>query len=443
MSDSLNVDLYELTMAAAYLRAGKTPQATFELFVRRLPKNRGYLIFAGLEQALDYLDSFRFDQEDLNYLRTLPALAEVDPGFFSVLGNLHFTGDVWAVPEGTPVFANQPLLRITAPLIQAQVLETYLLAGIGFQTLVASKAARVVQAARGRPVVDFGSRRAHGPEAGVLAARAAFIGGCRASSNLEAGKRFGLQVAGTMAHSFVMAFESEAVAFRRYLESFPEKTTLLVDTYDTLTGVKQAAAMGPGVGAVRLDSGNLLELSRRARRLLDRAGRKDVRIFASGDLDEYRIERLLGNRAPIDSFGVGTAMVTSADAPALDAVYKVVETVGPDGGRTYPFKLSLKKSTRPGVKQVFRRRGKRGNLLGDVVGLATETRPGEEPLLEKVMTNGVRVGSRPSLEDIRSRVQEQLSRLPPRVLRLRQPAAYPVKTSSTLERLFAEYGGGP
>lgn len=292
-------------------------------------------------------------------------------------------------------------------------------------------------------MVDFGSRRAHGPEAGVLAARAAFIGGCRASSNLEAGKRFGLQVAGTMAHSFVMAFESEAVAFRRYLESFPEKTTLLVDTYDTLAGVEQAAAMGPGVGAVRLDSGNLLELSRRARRLLDRAGRKDVRIFASGDLDEYRIERLLGNRAPIDAFGVGTAMVTSADAPSLDAVYKVVETVGPDGGRTYPFKLSLKKSTRPGVKQVFRRRGKRGNLLGDVVGLATETRPGEEPLLEKVMTNGVRVGSRPSLEDIRSRVQEQLSRLPPRVLRLRQPAAYPVKTSSTLERLFAEYGGGP
>ena len=443
MSDSLKVDLYELTMAAAYLRAGKLPQATFELFVRRMPKDRGYLIFAGLEQALEYLSEFCFDPEDLDYLRTLPALADVDPVFFTVLQNLRFTGDVWAVPEGTPVFANQPLLRITAPLIQAQVLETCLLAGVGFQTLVATKAARVVRAARGRPVVDFGSRRAHGPDAGVLAARAAFIGGCRASSNLEAGKRFGLQVAGTMAHSFVMAFGSEATAFRRYLESFPRNTTLLVDTYDTLAGAKQAAGMGPGVGAIRLDSGNLLDLSRRARRLLDRAGRKDVKIFASGDLDEYRIEKLIEHRAPIDAFGVGTAMVTSADAPSLDVVYKVVETVEPDGSRTYPFKLSSDKSTRPGAKQVFRRRGKRGNLLGDVVGLAQETRPGEEPLLEKVMANGIRVSPRPSLEDIRSRAQERLSRLPPRVLRQRQPAAYPVKTSSAVERLFAQSGGRP
>ena len=443
MSDSLKVDLYELTMAAAYLRAGKAPQATFELFVRRMPRNRGYLIFAGLQQALDYLVGFGFDREDLNYLRTLPAFAGVDPGFFAALENLRFTGDVWAVPEGTPVFANQPLMRVTAPLIQAQLLETYLLAGIGFQTLVATKAARVVQAARGRPVVDFGSRRAHGPDAGVLAARAGFIGGCRATSNVEAGRKFGLEVAGTMAHSFVMAFESEAAAFRRYLESFPENTTLLVDTYDTLEGVKKAAGMGPGVGAVRLDSGNLLDLSRRARRLLDRSGRNDIKIFASGDLDEYRIDKLLAHRAPIDAFGVGTAMVTSADAPALDAVYKVVETTEPDGSRTYPVKLSKKKATRPGAKQVFRRKGKRGKLLGDVVGLAAETRPGEEPLLEKVMANGVRVGSRPSLEDIRSRTQEQLLRLPPRVLRLRQPAAYRVKLSAALERLFTDCGGGP
>jgi nicotinate phosphoribosyltransferase len=442
MSDALKVDLYELAMSAAYLRAGRLPRATLELFVRRMPKNRGYLVFAGLEQALGYLADFHFDRDDLGYLRTLPALAGVDPSFFGMLENLRFSGDVWAVPEGTPVFANQPLLRVTAPLIQAQLLETYLLACIGFQTLVATKASRVARAARGRPVVDFGSRRAHGPDAGVLAARACCLGGCRATSNLEAGRRFGLPVAGTMAHSFVMAFESEAAAFRRYLESFPRDSTLLVDTYDTLRGVQRAAGMGPGVGAVRLDSGDLSALSRKARRLLDRAGRRDVKIFASGDLDEYRIEKLVSQGAPIDAFGVGTAMVTSQDAPVLDCVYKVVEVTEPDGRRSYPIKLSRKKSTWPGSKQVFRRTGKRKELLSDVVGLAAEHLPGAKPLLEKVMTQGVVVGRPPSIDEIQKRTQEQLSRMPPRFLRLRQPAVFSVKPSTALERLFGKVRGG-
>ncbi len=442
MSDALKLDLYELTMSAAYLRSGRLPRATFELFVRRMPKNRGYLLFAGLEQALEYLSGFRFDREDMSYLKTLPAFAGVDPSFFGMLENLRFSGDVWAVPEGTPVFVNQPLLRITAPLIQAQLLETYLLACIGFQTLVATKASRVVHAARGRPVVDFGGRRAHGPDAGVLAARAGFVGGCRATSNLEAGRKFGLPVAGTMAHSFVMAFESESAAFRRYLESFPQDSTLLVDTYDSIAGVKLAAGMGPGVGAVRLDSGDLLALSRKVRRLLDRAGRPDIKIFASGDLDEYRIEKLLSQRAPIDAFGVGTEMVTSGDAPALDCVYKVVEVTESDGRHAYPVKLSRKKSTWPGAKQVFRRTGKRGELLSDVVGLATEDRPDAEQLLQKVMAGGVALGPPPSLDAIQKRGQEQLSRLPPRFLRLRQPAVFPVKPSPLLERLFERARGG-
>jgi nicotinate phosphoribosyltransferase len=436
MSDSLKVDLYELTMSAAYLRAGRVPEATFELFVRRMPKNRGYLLCAGLQQALEYLQSFHFDREDLRYLRTLPVFADVDPSFFEAMENLRFTGDVWAVPEGTLVFANEPLLRITAPLIQAQLLETYLLSSINFQTMAATKASRVAAAARGRPVVDFGSRRAHGPDAGVLAARACFIGGCQSTSNLEAGRRFSLPVAGTMAHSFVMTFESEAAAFRRYLESFPRNSTLLVDTYDTLSGVKTAADLGPGVGAVRLDSGDLLRLSRQARKLLDAAGRQDVHIFASGDLNEYGIEKLLSQAAPIDAFGVGTDMVTSRDAPALDGVYKLVEISEPDGSRSHPIKLSEKKGTWPGPKQVFRRTGKRSEMLSDIVGLASETRSDNEPLLKKVMTSGVPMGQLPSLEEVRNRAHEQLSRLPPRFKRLQKPSVYSVKPSSALKTLI-------
>ncbi|RME20423.1 MAG: nicotinate phosphoribosyltransferase, partial [Deltaproteobacteria bacterium] len=377
MSEALKTDLYELTMLAAYHRAGHNPLATFELFARRLPTNRGYLVFAGLEQALSFLEEFSFSPEDIDYLRGLPAFAGAAEGFFDMLAGLRFTGDVWAVPEGTAVFAGEPLLRVTAPLWEAQIVETWLLSAIHLQTLVASKAARVVDAARELAVFDFGSRRAHGPEAGLFAARASYIGGCSGTSNCEAGRRFGIPVAGTMAHSYVMSFPSEREAFQNYLALHPGGTTLLVDTYDIVEAAKLAASLGPACKAVRIDSGDLAQLAVKVRKALDDAGRKDVRIILSGNLNEYRIEKLLKARAPVDAFGVGTEMVVSADAPALDLVYKLVET----DGRPVA-KRSRGKSTVGGRKQVWRTFDKRGRMLRDCVGLDGERLPGEQLLVQ-------------------------------------------------------------
>src|SRR5712692_9713257 len=320
----LTTDLYELTMAAAYFENGLRNRAIFELFIRKLPRHRSYLIVAGLEQALDYLSTLRFTADQIDYLREHPSFKNVSREFFDYLGEFRFTGDVWAMPEGTAAFAMEPLLRVSAPIIEAQVVETFLLSTVNFQTMIASKAARVVTAARGRSVVEFGTRRAHGTEAGLFAARAAYIGGCIGTSNVEAGHLFGIPTFGTLAHSFVMSFKEEDEAFRAFLKVFPETATILVDTYDTIAAMKRLASdFAPSIPAVRLDSGDLCELSKEVRGILDHAGMTNTKIFASGDLNEYKIADLISRGAQIDSFGVGTELATSHDAPSLGGVYKL------------------------------------------------------------------------------------------------------------------------
>ncbi len=432
---ALATDLYELTMAAGYFAAGRNERASFELFVRELPPNRSYLVVAGLEQALHFLRTLRFSDDALRYLRSQPVFRHVADAFFNYLRRFRFSGDVDAMPEGTIAFASEPLLRITAPLIEAQVVETYLLATLNYQTLVATKASRVVAAARGRAVVDFGSRRAHGPQAGLLAARAAYIGGCVGTSNVLAGHLLGIPIFGTQAHSWVMAFDSEEEAFRSYLETFPEHTTLLLDTYDTLAAARKAAALGPRVAGVRLDSGDLAPLSRRVRRILDDAGMAATRILASGDLNEYRIAELLRQGAAIDAFGVGTDLVTSRDAPALGAVYKLVELAV--NGRSAPrLKRSEQKETYPGRKQVRRILAPRGCYHRDVICLEGEPHEGE-PLLVPVMRGGRLVAPLPSLKEARERAAASLALLPPRFRRLQRPATYPVRWSPGLKKLRA------
>src|ERR1043166_5288826 len=319
-------------MAAGYFVHGLARQrATFELWVRRLPVCRNYLITAGLEQAVHYLEHLSFAPEQIEYLRRHRAFQNVQAEWFEHLKQFRFTGDVWAIPEGTVIFAGEPLMRITAPLEEAQVIETYLITTITYQTMVASKAARVATVARGRDVFDFGSRRAHGPQAGLLAARAAYIGGCVGTSNAEAGRLLDIPTLGTQAHAWIMAFGDEQDAFRRFAQVFPQSATLLIDTYDTAQGVRNALASGAAMQAVRLDSGDLLALSREVRQILDQAGRSDVKIVASGDLNEYKIDDLLAQGAPIDAFGVGTELVTSRDDPSLGMVYKLVEQQTAEG----------------------------------------------------------------------------------------------------------------
>ncbi len=351
---ALNTDLYELTMAAGYFAAGKTGEiATFELSVRRLPQNRNFLVAAGLEQAVAYLLNLNFLLEEIQYLRSLPQFRQAPPDFFDFLANLRFTGDLFAVPEGTPVFANEPIAIVRAPLVQAQLVETYLLSTFAFQTTIASKAARCLIAAEGRPIVEFGSRRAHSPEAGILAGRAAYLAGCAGTSNTEAGMRFGIPVSGTAAHSWTMAFSDEEQSFRALQRLLGDSTVFLIDTYDTLEGARLATRLGRPFWGVRLDSGDLGELSRQVRRILDQAGFADAKIMASNDLNEDRLAELVRSGAPIDVFGVGTELATSADAPSLSAVYKLVEL---KTGNTlhYKAKFSDEKSTLPGAKQIYR-----------------------------------------------------------------------------------------
>jgi nicotinate phosphoribosyltransferase len=425
------VDLYELTMAAGYFAQGmQDREAAFELSVRRLPKGRSYLIAAGLEQALHCLHEMRFGAEDIRYLHSQQAFTRVNKSFFDYLRRFRFTGEVIAMPEGTAAFAGEPLLIVRAPLIEAQIVETYLLTTLTFQTLVASKAARIVRAARGRPVADFGTRRAHGPQAGLLAARAAFIGGVSATSNLLAARALGIPSTGTQAHSWIMAFDDEREAFRRYAELFPDSTILLIDTYDTLRGARHAAEIGPRVKAVRLDSGDLLSLSRKVRRILDEAGLRDVKIVASGDLNERRIDRLLRRRAPIDLFGVGTELVTSRDDPALSGVYKLVR-IGRGAAASAPLKLSRGKISLPHLKQVFRRSRRSGRFLGDIIGLYREKSSGE-PLLKRVMRGGRIVHNLPSLQKIQAHCRAQIDRLPPPLLDLDGGSKYPVTLSPAL-----------
>jgi nicotinate phosphoribosyltransferase len=350
----LLTDLYQLTMAAGYFEAGKASHiGCFELFFRRLPRSRNFILAAGLAQAAEYLLTLRFTSEEVDYLRGLPQFARVSPEFFDYLLNLRFTGDLFAMEEGTPVFAEEPLLTVRAPLIEAQIVETYLLASIGFPSLVATKAARIAEVAGSRGVVEFGTRRAHSPEAGVLAGRAAYIGGCIGTSNTETGFRFGIPVFGTAAHSWVLSFPSEREAYRKLQEMLGDSTVYLIDTYDTVKGAKLAAELGRPLWGVRLDSGNLVELAHTVRRILDDAGLHDAKIMATSDLNEYRILEYTAAGAPIDAFGVGTDLATSADAPSLGAVYKLVE-LEENGVTRYTAKYSEGKNTMPGAKQVFR-----------------------------------------------------------------------------------------
>jgi nicotinate phosphoribosyltransferase len=435
----LLTDLYELTMAVGYLQTGLDAEATFELFVRHLPPRRNYLIVAGLEEALEYLERVRFTADEIDYLRRHPAFQHVQAQFLEMLAEFRFTGDVWAMPEGTLVFPGEPILRVTGPIAEAQIVETYLLAAIHFQTLIASKAARVVTAARGRPVVEFGTRRAHGIEAGVLAARAAYLAGCAGTSNSYAGHMFGIPTFGTQAHSWIMAHDDEQQAFNRFLDVFPEKATLLVDTYNVRQAVEKIIASGRKPAGIRLDSGNLLADSRWLRRRLAAAGWKDVQIFASGDLDEDRIAKLLRQGAEVDAFGVGTALATSSDAPNIGVIYKLVE-VRQDGRRREAAKFSPAKVTYPGKKQVFRLSDRTGKFTGDVLALEDERQAGE-PLLVPVLRAGKRLEPATPLAQARARCHEQLGRLPPRYHRLEptpRGRGYPVRLSAGLKKLFEQ-----
>lgn len=432
---ALDTDLYQLTMMAGYHAVDARALATFELFVRNLPRNRSFLVAAGLDPVLDYLEQLRFTPEQVEWLRASPYFRSVEPGFFEMLTRLRFTGDVWAVPEGTPVFAFEPLLRITAPLAEAQLVETATLALITFQTSVASKAARIVWAASDRSVMEFGSRRAHGPDAARHAARAAYVAGCSSTSNVEAGFRFGIPLAGTMAHSWVTSFPDEIDAFRAYAAIFGDRAAFLIDTYDTLDAARKIVASGLRPAAVRLDSGDLVYLSREVRRILDEGGLAATKILASGDLDEWSLAHVLAQGAPIDGFGVGTALSTSKDAPALGGVYKLVE-VERQGVATPVMKLSAGgKATFPGRKQVWRHL-RAGRATGDLIALEHEPAPeGSVPLLVPVMRGGRRLAPQESLDEIRARHQRLVGELPEGVRMLEPREAYPVSRSAALEAL--------
>lgn len=427
-------DLYELTMMAGYFASGMADEsATFEIFVRRLPINRSFLVFAGLEQAVGDLLRLAFSAEQVEALREWPSFRGQPSSFFETLRTTRFTGEVWAAPEGTVVFPGETLVRVSAPLAQAQWVETFLLASLGYPTLVASKAARMVIAAEGRPLFEFGARRAHGPQAGLLAARAAYLAGFESTSHVEAARRLGIPCVGTMAHSWVQSFDSEHEAFAAYARAFPSSTTLLVDTYDTLEGVRIAATLEAPISAVRIDSGDLGSLARQARAILDEHGRSDVRIIGSGDVDENQLADLATAGAPIDGYGIGTELVTSRDAPALSMVYKLVELEG--RGR---YKLAPGKKTYPMGKQVYRRFSDDGRFAGDLVAQADEPPPLEgDPLLVPVLRGGRLVEPLPYLETVRAHCRAQLAALPDSLRALESDAAYPVKYSDRLETASA------
>lgn len=387
-------------MAAGYWQSGKTEEtACFELFVRRLPPRRDFLVCCGLDQAIEYLSELRFEERQIRYLQGLPQFQLVESGFWDYLQEFRFRGDIYAVPEGTVVFPGEPLLHVKAPLVEAQIPETYLLATLGFQTLIASKAARILNAAAGRIVVEFGCRRAHAPEAGCLAARASFLAGCAGSSNVEAGFRFAVPVFGTAAHSWVLSFESEREAFARLQHLLGEKTVQLIDSFDTVEGARIAASQGRPLWGVRLDSGDLLALSKEVRSILDAAGLTEVKIMATNDLDEDTVGALVAAGAPIDVYGVGTSLATSFDAPALSCVYKLVEIEN-----RFPYKKSEGKRTLPGRKQIYRFPDY------DLVALASEARPdGATPMLGKVMEKGEVLVAEKNIRRIQEYARQQIA----------------------------------
>lgn len=432
--NALLVDLYELTMAASYLFYKKDTLATFDLFIRQLPPNRSYFVFAGLEDVLRYLKDLRFTRKDINYLKNLKLFPQE---FLNYLKGFRFTGDVWAMPEGTVFFPEEPVIRITAPIIEAQIVESAILNIVNLQTTMATKASRIVLSADGRPVYDFSLRRTQGPDASLQVARCSYITGCAGTSNVLAGKIYGIPVVGTMAHSFVMSFPSELASFRAFASTFPKRTMLLVDTYDQFQGLENAIKVakemerqGNKLLGIRLDSGDLVESSKKMRRILDRNGLGYVKILASGNLDEYKIRDLLERGAKIDSFGVGTHMGVSSDMPFSDIIYKI-SAVTDSKGRFLPtMKLSKGKHTFPGIKQVYRRRFKE-----DILAIEGERVRNAKPLLIKVMENGRIIYKFPSLEDIRIYYLENISKLPERYKRIENPDKYPILISNGLRKL--------
>ena len=433
----LFADLYELTMGQVYFRQEMLAPATFSLFIRHYPPNRAYFVSAGLEDVLDYLAAFSFEEEALDYLRSQNRFTS---DFLNYLAGLRFTGSVRGIPEGRIFFANEPVLDITAPIIEAQLIETFVINPMNLQVTLATKAARCVWAAQGRPLSDFASRRTHGADAALKMARCSYIAGFQATSNVLAAKRYGIPPVGTMAHSFVSSFTGEIAAFRAYAHVYPDDTVLLLDTYYTLEGARRAVkvakemeAEGHRLRAVRLDSGDYDSLSREVRRILDESGLDYVQILASGGLDEYQLEELARATAPIDSFGVGTKAGVSADAPWSDMAYKLVSYQGRP-----VTKLSEGKGYLPGPKQVHRVSDPQGLFSQDIIATEDERFTGGEPLLEPVMANGLRIGSRPTLEETRQRFVEEFQHLDSHFKVLENPPLYPVSNSSRLDKLGAQ-----
>lgn len=436
MSEALRTDLYQLTMMQAYWKSGHNPEATFDYFVRKIPFG-SYLVTAGLRYVLDYIETLRFEYDDIEYL-----LGQgFDEEFLDSLRDFRFTGDILAMPEGSIAFPLEPMIRVTAPIMEAQLIETYLLNKMNFSTLIATKASRVVYAARGRSIAEFGLRRAQG-DGHLEATRATYIGGCASTSNVLAGKILGIPVSGTMAHSFVTSFDNEIDSYRVYAEAFPKRCFLLIDTYNSIEGAKKAIIVGKELEqrgekllGVRLDSGDLAELSKKVRRLLDDGGLKYVKIVASGDLNEWKIDELMNKGAKIDLFGVGTELVTGRPTPALDGIYKLSDVV--ELGRHLPkMKLSddTVKATLPGKKRVWRIVDK-GKFVRDIISLEEDSFDNAVPLLEKVVEKGRVVCNRPSLEEIRQRVMENLSNLPDIYRELDSAPVYPVEFSNGLVEL--------
>ena len=433
----LFTDLYELTMAAGYFAHQMTAPATFSLFIRGYPPNRNYFVAAGLQEVLRQLETARFTDDDIEYLRQLDLFSD---DYLTSLRSFHFSGSLTALPEGTLFFADEPIVEVTAPLIEAQIFETFLLNTIGFQTMIASKAARCTQAAEGRPLIDFSLRRTQGHDAGLKVARSTYLAGFNGTSNVLAGKRYGIPVSGTMAHSFVQVFGRDYEAFRAFADIFPHHSVFLIDTYDTLDGARQAARVavemknqGLSSIGVRLDSGDMVHLSRQVRRILDAAELPDVKIFASSGFDEYKISEIIAAQADIDAFGVGTKVGVSADAPYLDIVYKLVRFSGRDVRKLSPGKITL-----AGEKQVFRVSDSRKRFMRDFLGLRDENVDKGIPQLETVMQNGRRCKPDDPLADIRMRFQDGFKRLPGKYKTLDAAAAFPVQLTPELKKLQAK-----
>lgn len=430
----LFTDLYELTMAASYFANKVFDVATFSLYIRDVYATRNYFVAAGLEQVLDELAAFQFSDQDISYLQSTGRFSEQ---FLNYLRQLRFTGEVNAMPEGTVFFANEPVMEVTAPIVEAQLIETFVLNTIGFQTMIASKAARCFHAAAGRPLIDFSLRRTQGQDAGIKVARSTFIAGFAATSNVLAGKIYGIPISGTMAHSYVSAFDNELDAFFAYADTFPDHSIFLIDTYDSIKGARHAAAVakemqkrGHTLIGVRLDSGDMVSLSREVRKIFDDAGLYDVKIYASSGFDEFKIAKVISEGAAIDSFGVGTKVGVSADAPFVDVVYKMVRFKGRDVRKLSPGKVTL-----AGEKQVFRKSDQNGRYLEDIIGRRDEIIAEGKPLLEKVMENGHLLRPHPQLQMLQEKFKENFAALDDGYKSIQNHKAYPVKLSTRLENL--------